>query len=76
MLGRRGRIVLVVAAAAGLVALVLSWPSVVREREAGERERAREAAERLAVKRRAIAEDQRPRRATLPARCSRARQRR
>ncbi len=68
MLGRRGRIVLVVAAAAGLVALVLSWPSVVREREAGERERAREATEHQAAQRRAIAEDQRPRRATLPAR--------
>ena len=68
MLGRRGRIVLVVAAAAGLLALVLSWPSVERAREAGERERAREETERRAAQRRAIAEDQRPRRATLPAR--------
>jgi hypothetical protein len=68
MLGRRGRIVLVVAAAAGLTALVLSWPSVERAREAGERERAQEATERRAAQRRAIAEDQRPRRATLPAR--------
>ena len=68
MLGRWGRIVLVAVAVAGLLAIVLSWPSVEREKRAGERERAREETERRAAQRRAIAEDQRPRRATLPAR--------
>lgn len=68
MLGRRGHIMAVAVAAAGLLALVLSWPSVERAKRAGERERAGEATERSAAQRRAIAEDQRPRRAALPAR--------
>jgi hypothetical protein len=65
MLGRSGRIALAVLAAAGVAALVLSWPSLEREREAGERERARETRAALAAQRRALIEDQRPRRATL-----------
>jgi hypothetical protein len=65
MLGRGGRITLALLTAAGVVAVILSWPSVEREREAGERERAREARAARAAQRRALIEDQRPRRATL-----------
>jgi hypothetical protein len=65
-LGRRGRIALVAIVAVAVATVAASWPSVQREREAGERERAREAAASRAAQRRAIVEDQRPRRATLP----------
>ena len=65
MLGRTGRIVVAALAAAGVAAIVLSWPSVEREREAGERQRAREAVAAREAQRRAVIEDQRPRRATI-----------
>ncbi len=65
-LGRTGRIALAILTAAGLVALVLSWPSVERAKQAGERDRARDAEAARAAQRRALIEDQRPRRATLP----------
>ena len=52
-------------ALAGAVAVIASWPSVERGKRAGEAERAREAAASLAARRRALAEDQRPRRDTL-----------
>lgn len=64
-LGRTGRIVVASLALAGALAIALSWPSVEREREAGERQRARETAAAMAAKRRARIEDQRPRRTTL-----------
>jgi hypothetical protein len=67
-LGRGGRITLALLTAAGAIVLILSWPSVERAREAGERERARDTAARLAAQRRALIEDQRPRRSSLSSR--------
>ena len=64
-LGRTGRIVLAALALAVTVAVIASWPSVERGKRAGETERAREAAASLAARRRALAEDQRPRRDTI-----------
>lgn len=64
-LGRSGRIALAVLTAAGVVALILSWPSVEHAKRSGERERARDATAARAAQRRAVIEDQRPRRATL-----------
>lgn len=64
-LGRRGRIAVVAIVALAAAVVAASWPSVERDREAGERERARQAAASRAAQRRAIVEDQRPRRAIL-----------
>jgi hypothetical protein len=66
-LSRRGRLVLVALVLAGVAAIALSWPTVERDKRAGEAERAEQAAERRAARTRELIEDQRPRRAALPA---------
>jgi len=66
-LSPRGRIVLAALLAAGLAALAVSWPRVERDKHAGAEQRAEQAAERRAARVRELAEDQRPRRAGLPA---------
>jgi hypothetical protein len=65
-LERTGRIIVASLAAALVAAIAWSWPSVERDREAGERQRAQETAAAMAAQRRALVEDQRPRRTTLP----------
>ena len=64
-LGRTGRILLAGLALVVAIAVIASWPSVERGKRAGEAQRAREAAASLAARRRALAEDQRPRRENL-----------
>jgi hypothetical protein len=66
-LSRRGRLILVALVLAGATAIALSWPQVERDKRAGEAERAERAAERRAARRAELVEDQRPRRAALPA---------
>jgi hypothetical protein len=66
-LSRRGRRVVAGLILAGVAGIAIAWPFVVRDREAGERERARIAASDRAASLRALIEDQRPRRAALPA---------
>ena len=66
-LSPRGRRLLAALVAAALVALAVAWPQVERDKQAGAEQRAQEAAERRAAQRRALIEDQRPRRAELSA---------
>lgn len=66
-LSHRGRIVLGIFVAAGLAALAVAWPQVESDKRAGAEQRAQEAAERRAARVRELREDQRPRRAVLPA---------
>ena len=64
-LSRRGRLIVVAIAVVGVGAIAASWPSVEREKHAGEAQRARAAAARHAAHVRQLTEDQRPRRAPL-----------
>ena len=64
-LSPRGRRVVVALTVAALAGIAVAWPFVVRDREAGERDRARLAAAERAASLRALREDQRPRRAVL-----------
>jgi len=66
-LSRRGRLVLVALVVVGVATLVAAWPAVERDKRAGEAERAEQAAQRRAARLRELVEDQRPRRALLPA---------
>jgi hypothetical protein len=66
-LSPRGRVILVVLVLVALAAIAVSWPQVERDKRAGEAERAEQAAERRAARRRELIEDQRPRRAQVPA---------
>jgi hypothetical protein len=67
-LSPRGRRVVAGLILASVAGIAIAWPFVVRDREAGERERARIAASERAASLRALIEDQRPRRAVLPVR--------
>jgi hypothetical protein len=64
-LSPRGRRVVVALAVVAVAGIAAAWPFVVRDREAGERERARIAAADRAASLRALREDQRPRHAVL-----------
>jgi hypothetical protein len=64
-LSRRGKGVVACLALALVTGIAIAWPSVVRDREAGERERAALAAQARAHELRVLTEDQRPRRARL-----------
>ena len=64
-LSPRGRRVVAALALLAVAAIAAAWPSVVRDREAGERQRARIAAADKAASLRALREDQRPRHALL-----------
>jgi hypothetical protein len=65
-LSPRGRRIVAGLVLVAVVAIGVAWPFVVRDREAGEAERARIAAEHRQARLRALIEDQRPRRAVLP----------
>ena len=67
-LSPRGRVWAGAAGVAGLVALAVAWPQVRREAREGEQARSRQMEASLAAGRRELVEDQRPRRALLPAR--------
>ena len=58
-LSPRGRLILVALVLMGVAAIVVSWPTVERDKRAGEAERAEQAAERRAARRRELVEDQR-----------------
>jgi hypothetical protein len=64
-LSPRGRKVVAALAVLVVAGIAAAWPFVVRDREAGERDRARVAAAQRAASLRALIEDQRPRRAVL-----------
>jgi hypothetical protein len=64
-LSRPAKRAVVALAAAAVAAIAIAAPFVVRDREAGERDRARAAAQERAASLRSLREDQRPRHATL-----------
>jgi hypothetical protein len=64
-LSPRGRRIVAGLILAAVVGIAVAWPYVQRDREAGEAERARIAAEHRATRLRALIEDQRPRRYVL-----------
>jgi hypothetical protein len=64
-LSPRGRKVVVALTVLALAAIAATWPIVVRNREAGERDRARVAAAQRKASLRILIEDQRPRHAVL-----------
>jgi hypothetical protein len=66
-LSPRGRRILAAAVLLALAAIAVAWPYVERDKRAGADRRAAEAAERRAARVRELKEDQRPRRAELPA---------
>ncbi len=63
----RGRRILAAVAVLAAAGIAIAWPYVQRDRRAGERDRAAIAAQHRAASLRALAEDQRPRHAVLPA---------
>lgn len=65
LLSPRGRRVVTALGLLAVAAIAVAWPFVVRDREAGERERARIAAADRAASLRELREDQRPRHALL-----------
>jgi hypothetical protein len=66
-LSTRGRRTVVAVALAAIAAVAVAWPYVERDKQAGEERRAAEAADRRAARVAELKEDQRPRRAELPA---------
>jgi hypothetical protein len=66
-LSRRGRRLVAAGALVAVAAIAVAWPYVERDKRAGAEQRAAEAAERRAARVSALREDQRPRRATIPA---------
>jgi len=64
-LSPRGRKIVVGLTIVAVAAIAAAWPFVVRDREAGERDRAQAAAAERAASLRALIEDQRPRHAVL-----------
>jgi hypothetical protein len=70
-LSRRGRRLTAAAAVAAIAAIAVAWPYVEREKRAGAEQRAADAAERRADRVQRLREDQRPRRAVLPAQARR-----
>jgi hypothetical protein len=67
----RGRRIAAAAAIVAVAAIAVAWPYVERDKDAGAERRAAEAAERRAARISALREDQRPRRAALPAQARR-----
>jgi hypothetical protein len=66
-LSPRGRRIVVAAALIAVAAIAVAWPYVERDKQAGEDARAAEAEARRAARVAELREDQRPRRAVLPA---------